>query len=882
MRDFRKNRAPSALVFLLALLGIGFPVLGDTETPALPEPAKKKVDFKQDIEPIFAQKCLACHGSAQQMSGLRLDRRKDALAGGYSGPVILPGKSAESRLIRLVAGLEEGLVMPMGGERLTSQEVGLLRAWIDQGAIWQGAIRQGAVLSQPADSPVKKKAQPKRHPHWAFNSPRRTPLPRVKNHAWVRNPIDPFVLARLEAEGIAPSPEADRRTLLRRVSLDLIGLPPTIEETEQFLANSSPEAYERVVDRLLASPHYGEKWARHWLDLARYADSDGYEKDLPRPYAWRWRHWVIDALNRNMPFDRFTLEQIAGDQLPNATREQKVATGFFRNTLTNREAGTNREEFRVEQVMERTEMLGTVWLGLTVGCTRCHDHKFDPLKQKEFYQFFAFFNTAKEEDIYAPLPGEMGPYLETKAEYDQKEKALLDENNVPALQAEWEKGLLRAAENPGADLKWDFAFTEIRVGIDRAEELLRTPVVQRSEIRRKKLARYFLRVYKIVVGDEKYELLKFKELSQKLGELDAAHPSLSQAQTLAVHPRPRKSHLLLRGDYQQPGIEVQPDTPAVLHEFSLGSEPPRVALARWLVSRQNPLTARVTVNRMWQEYFGKGIVETSEDFGTRGRPPTHPKLLDWLAVEFMERGWDLKRIHRLIVTSATYRQSSKSREDLRERDPGNDLLARQMRLRLSAELIRDVTLSASGLLNPRVGGKSIHPVLPPGVFNLGYGGRRWETSKGPDRYRRGLYIFFRRTTPYPQLMTFDAPDSLLACSRRQRSSTPLQALNLLNDSVFMEAARSLAVRVLSEKPGSVDDRLEYAFRLCLARPPSKTEKERLVRYYREQKKILTEDPEAVGKRFPIETIEGLDPEEAAAWVGLGRVLLNLDEFITRG
>ena len=870
----RKHRNSRVLVILccLAIFSILAILRAEEKERALPAAARERVDFERDIAPLFAAQCQSCHGVEQQLSGLRLDRRADAMTGGYSGPVILPGDSAGSRLIQLVAGLEKDLVMPMVGERLTAGQVGLLRAWIDQGADWP---------EQAASAKEQEEARPT-HDHWAFNAPVKSEFPKVSNPAWVRNPIDAFVLGRLEEEGIDSSPEAGGAALIRRLSLDLTGLPPTPAELADFLNDRRPDAYERLVDRLLASPHYGEKWARHWLDLAHYADSDGYEKDLPRPHAWRWRNWVIEALNGNMPFDQFTMEQVAGDLLPDATVEQRVATGFFRNTLTNREAGTSREEFRVEQVLNRTETLGTVWLGLTVGCARCHDHKYDPISQKDFYQLSAFFNSAQETNIDAPLGGEMGPYLQAKPVYDRRVRELLADHGVPELQVPWERGLLEAEEDPGANLELDNTLTEIKVNIDRAVELLRQNPSERREHRSHDLTRFFIRAYGQVVSKERYKELKFGELRGQWDELRAEFPALSQAQTMMRRPEARKSHVLNRGNYEQPGIEVQPHAPAVMPPLREGGEPARLRLARWLVSRENPLTARVTVNRIWQELFGQGLVKTSEDFGTRGDPPTHPRLLDWLAVEFMDGGWDIKKLQKLIVTSATYRQSSNTRRELQERDPNNQLLARQARLRLSAELVRDATLAASGLLSLRLGGKSVRPPLPAGVFELGYGGRRWEVTEGVDQYRRGLYLQFRRTTPYPQLVTFDAPDSLLACSRRERSTTPLQALNLLNDPVFVDAARALAVRVLREERGSLGEKIDYAYRLCLARSPRPSETDRLIEYFRQQQEALERESGLVKERFPLENMEGIDPAEAAAWVGVGRVLLNLEEFITRG
>ena len=537
----------------------------------LPAAAKLQVEFRRDIEPILKEKCQSCHGAEQQLSGLRLDSRSAALNGGNSGAVIKPGNSRESRLIHLVAGLNKELRMPMTGDPLTAEQIGLLRAWIDQGVLWP---EDSAKPPSPTGTSRSK--------HWSFVPPQRPKQPRVKNTAWVRNPIDSFVLARLEKEGIAPSAEADRETLIRRLSLDLVGLPPSPDQVAEFLADKRPDAYERLVDQFLASPHYGEKWARPWLDLARYADSDGYEEDRIRPHAWRWRHWVIEALNRNLPFDQFTIEQLAGDLLPDATLEQKVATGFHRNTLTNREGGVNREEFRVEQVIDRTATTGSVWLGLTLGCARCHDHKYDPISQKEFYQMAAFFNTAREVDLEAPLPAERGPFLQRQPEYERKRATLLEEFKVAQLQLEWEKKLRAALEHPGVDLGSDYQLNLVQVKTDTGEETLMLPPEKRTAKQKRILTDQFIRS-----GG-------FKELNTRLSALAEEYPALTEAPAIAENPRPPKSHVLIRGNFLTPGIEVQPDTPAVLPRLQSDSRPSRLALARWLVSRDNPLTARVS------------------------------------------------------------------------------------------------------------------------------------------------------------------------------------------------------------------------------------------------------------------------------------------------
>ncbi len=834
---------------------------------ALAAPAAS-VDFARQVEPIFRARCQVCHGPEVQQNGLRLDRRADALRGGYSGPVIVPGASAESKLIRLVSGADPKLIMPPVGPRLAAAEVAALRAWIDQGAVWP-------------ESGEAAEVRPKLSRHWSFQPVVRREPPAVRLKARVRNPIDAFVLARLDKEAIDPSPEADRITLFRRLSLDLVGLPPARAEMAEFLADTRPDAYERAVDRLLASPHYGEKWARHWLDLARYADSDGYESDLPRPHAWRYRQWVIEALNRDLPFDQFTIEQLAGDLLPNAAIEQKVAAGFHRNTLTNREGGVDTEQFRVEQVIDRTNTLGTVWLGLSVNCTQCHDHKYDPITQKEYYQLYAFFNTMQESDLDAPLPGEMGPYLAARPSWETRRRALLEEYPMAELQKEWEENLRYTAANPGQSAAWDRAWKFLGNGLSGFQGMILLEEALRTAKQREQLTDYLIQRFNEGFGKERAAAAKIDELRKKLKEVDATRPVVSQAQSVAEFGEPRRTRLLVRGDFRNPGMEVTPAVPAVLDALPKEPKPSRLTLARWVVDRNNPLTARVTVNRMWQELFGRGLVRTSEDFGAQGERPSHPELLDWLASEFMDRGWSMKQMHRLIVTSATYRQASRVRPELESRDPDNILIARQARLRLPAELVRDSALYAAGLLNTAIGGRSIRPPLPKGVAELGYaGGIRWEETKGPERYRRGLYIHFQRTVPYPALMNFDTPDAFLSCSRRQRTNTPLQALNLLNEPMFFEAAQGLALRVLKEAPAGFASRLGYAWELCVARRPEPREVGRMAALFEKQVDILRGEAKEAAALFP-HPVDGVEPVEAAAWAAAARVLLNLDEFLHR-
>jgi hypothetical protein len=785
--------------------------------------AAQTADYTRDVEPLLKARCYGCHGPAQQMKGLRLDNKENVLAAG-------------ALIIARVTGANDLAVMPPVGKRLEPGQVDLLKRFVEQ---------------SPKTSASRKQ-------HWSFEPVARPSMPQVQ--ASVLNPIDNFILARLEKEHIQPSPEADRRTLLRRVSLDLTGLPPTPQEIADFLADTRPDAYERQVDRLLASPHYGERWARPWLDRARYADSDGYEKDWLRPWAWRYRDWVIAAFNRDLPFDRFTTEQIAGDEIPGASLDQRIATGFNRNTLTNREGGVDNAQFRFENTVDRANTVGSVWLGLTVGCAQCHDHKYDPIRQKDYYSLFAYFDNIQETDIDAPLGGELGPYIEKHAEYSAKRDELLKSYNIPELQAAWEKDMLEAAANPGKRTDWDLAWDcllKLTEGGWDGERLIRTPPAQRTERERETLTDHFVKNYHFAVGQKRYKELKFPELDGKLAELKTRYPQLSQAMVVTDGGQAAKTHLRVRGDYKTLGPELEPSTPGFLPP-SKGTT--RLDLARWLVDPGNPLTSREAVNGVWQELFGAGLVRSPDDFGTRGEKPTHPELLDWLASRFMDDGWSVKRLVRLIVTSGTYRQSSHARPDLQTTDPLNTLLARQSRLRLPAELLRDSALAVSGLLDTDIGGRSVRPPQPAGVAELGYGkkdGSSWVASEGRERYRRGLYILFQRSTPYPLLINFDAPKTTVAACRRDRSNTPLQALNLLNDPVFLEAAQALATTV---KPGEFDT----LFQRALGRGPTGHELQRMNAFLARQRAIRERDPKSI------------EP-----WTAAASVVLNLDEFITR-
>jgi hypothetical protein len=786
---------------LLTLAAFPFIAVGSTSAD---QPTPPAVSFETDVRPILESRCIGCHNPVKRKGGLSLVDARGALAGGNSGKVIVPRDAAASKLIHLVSGKDAKLKMPAEGPPLSVEQVGKLTAWIEGGATW------------PKDVVLNSGASNSRH--WAYQPIADQPVPPVKNAAWARNGIDRFILARLEKEGIAPSPEADPVTLIRRVSLDLIGLPPTRREVDEFLRGwaSKPEiAYEALVDRLLASPHYGERWGRHWLDMARYADSDGYEKDTGRPWAWRYRDWVINALNRDLPFDQYTIEQLAGDLLPDATLEQKIATGFHRNTLTNKEGGVDQEEFRVAACVDRVSTTAKVWLGITMGCCQCHDHKYDPFTQREFYQFFAFFNSDNEVDIDAPLPGEVEAMREKRTAHLAK-RAELQKAHADYIQAH--------------------------------------PTATKTDPQLSKLAK-------------------------ALADQDKAAPAYSKAPTLQLG-QARLTHVMIRGDFLRQGVEVSPNTPAILPALKPAAKPTRLDLARWIVAPENPLTRRVLVNWVWQKYFGRGLVATLEDFGTQGQKPSHPELLDYLSAQLLEHKWSLKALHKFIVMSATYRQSSRARPELKERDSLNVLLARQNRLRLEAEIVRDSALAASGLLTRSVGGPSVRPPQPPGISELTYAGSaKWVESTGPNRYRRGIYIWFQRTSPYPMLMTFDSPDGVVCTIKRPASNTPLQALTLMNDIVFVECARELGRRA-AESKDTVAERIDSGFRDCLARPPTSGERARLMQQFNDLHASAKKDPMAaaklLGKGKPT-----VDPSEAAAWVALARTLLNLDEFITR-
>lgn len=790
--------------------------------PAAAEP----VDFNRDVRPILS-KCFSCHGpdGSKRATRMRLDQRDAALRPLASGnAAIVPGAPEKSELFLRVTATDEAERMPPRetGIRLTPEQIAVLRRWIVEGAVYAE--------------------------HWAFVKPARPALPPVHDRNWPRNGLDVFVLARMEQAGLRPNPEADRFTLLRRASLDLRGLPPTPAEVDAFAADSSPDAYEKAVERFLADPAFGERWARLWLDLARYADSAGYGSDPLRPNLWPWRDWVIDAFNRNLPYDRFTVEQIAGDLLPNATQEQRIATAFHRNTMTNTEGGTDDEEFRVAAVKDRVDTTAQVWMGLTLGCAKCHSHKYDPFSQTDYYRFFAIFNQTTDADRPDEAPTIPVP---TAAELEQQRR-------LDARLADLERQLTSPSPERVASLV-----------------LARTPL-------------WLTPALPLVV--EKARLIQ-------------ARPKPVQVPVMVELPpeQRRVTRLLKKGNFLDPGEVVQPGVPTSLHPLPPGAAADRLGLAHWLIAPDNPLTARVAVNRFWAQLFGTGLVETEEDFGTQGEMPSHPELLDWLAIEFVApsrffsdpegngraaRSWDVKALLRLLVTSATYRQASRVTPEKLAKDPRNRLLSRGPRHRLEAEMVRDQALALSSLLSRKIGGPSVYPYQPPGLWQAAFNGERtWATSVGIDRYRRGLYTFWRRTVPYPSMAAFDAPSREICAIRRAHTNTPLQAFVTLNDPVYVEAAQALARRIVREGGSSARERARYGLRLCLCRPPQEQQVQHLLKLFQSELEHYRKDAKAA-LALATEPLGPLPPDmdaaELAAWTVVANVLLNLDGVLTKG
>ena len=1004
--------------------------------------AGESSSFRADIRPILSDKCFACHGpdEAERQADLRLDVPDE------EAEAIVPGNPDDSELILRITSDDPEFVMPPpgSGKRLSEEEIGRITEWIADGAEYEV--------------------------HWAFSTPQRPEVPVVQNPAWVRNPIDAFVLRRLEERGLSPAAEADRVTWLRRLSLDLVGLPPAVTDVDLFLADETSVAYDRQIKRLLDSPHYGERWGRFWLDAARYADSDGYEKDKPRE-MWFYRDWVIGALNEDLPYDEFIVQQVAGDLLPDPSQAAVVATGFLRNSMVNEEGGADPEQFRMEAMYDRMDAIGKSVLGLTVQCGQCHTHKYDPLSQEEYYGMFAFLNGTHDaiipvytngeqetirnlhrrmEQIKAELKESMPDWQQQMNAWAESQRAtrqhwqVLEPDEVPfegqkfkvledgsilsqsfapitsspefVVQTDVE-GItgfrlellthpLLPRRGPGRSSRGTAAVSEMKVFVAPVDEpQSRTeiklvaasadvnPVTrpQPDYLRKKNqeedqrvvgaidmaidgkletawttdndpgrrnqsrkavfvpespvgftggtritfqpvmrhggwnnndnhnclLGRYRFslttegepvadplsnQVRRIVeleatqrTASEQSQLFDnwlttvaaWKESAAELERLWQRYPEGTTQLVLEERISPRVTNLLERGDFLNPVRPVDASVPEFLHHLEAGDEPARLRFARWLVDRRSPTTARAIVNRIWQSYFGMGIVETSDDLGSQGTPPSHPELLDWLAVELMDHDWSLKHVHELITQSATYRQSSHVSLESLEQDPYNRLLGRGPRFRVDAEIVRDITLSVSGLLNPAMGGPSVHPPAPRFLFDppASYGPKTWDVDGGADRYRRALYTFRFRSVPYPMLETFDAVPGNVSCVRRNRSNTPLQALTSLNEPLQMECSRALASLALLQGGVTDEERIVFVFRRCVSRPPDAAETLILKSLLAKQRQRITDHHlDAAKVAFGSDaqpSNEATDVHEQAAWTLLARVVLNLDETITK-
>jgi mono/diheme cytochrome c family protein len=1062
-----------------------------------------EVDFKRDIAPLFKSKCIECHGLEKQKAGIRFDRKDLAFQGGDSGEkTINPGKPEDSLLIKMITVGKEGKIMPPKGTKLNEKEISLLKSWIASGANWPD-----------------EKVETARHSHWAFNKPTRPSLPIVKNKSNINNAIDIFIQSKLESQGLEISAEAQKVALLRRLSLDLIGLPPTPEEMDHFLNDKSPAAYDTQLNRLLASPRFGEKWARHWLDLARYADSRGYGSDPLRLNAWPFRDWVINAFNRNLSYDQFTIDQLAGDLLPNPTDDQLLATSFHRNTMTNTEGGTDDEEFRVAAVKDRADTTSQVWMGLTLGCAKCHSHKYDPISQREYYSFYGILNQTADSDKGDEFPTKMIPTLFQRAEVEVIQSRIADlkkrisEVNITAEETQWrnsfnltDQGTIATLKQTTADgvseaniqsktsitgfkisgLKGNtlpptaklalsngpdpfknqspkgkfvrielpgnakmLSLAEVQVFSNGTNIALKGTATQSStdydgpaklaidgntngdyntakstthtktennpwwEVQLSQVApidkvviwnrtdggvgvrisgyrvfildesrnpvwkidqppvpnpstelkpagqaelmiadrfdlssqsiftlekpapagTFFFKLadakgQKLNLGDFKIETLTDASLTRRLAlpkeirpllnsltknpdeqkklsdyfrgiapslaplqaelaKLEKVQPKLTAVPILQEldNTKKRKTTILVKGNFLTPGTPVTPGVPAAFHPLKTNGEPNRLDLAKWIVDPENPLTARVETNRLWSLVFGRGIVESEEDFGTQGSLPTHPELLDFLALEFMDSGWDIKAMLKLIMTSATYKQSAASTPIMIQKDPRNLLLGRSPRHRLDAEILRDQALMIGGLLSPKIYGPSVYPPQPANLWQAAFNGERnWATSMGEDKYRRGLYTFWRRTVPYPSMQTFDAPSREFCTVRRINTCTPLQAFVTLNDPVFVEAAQGMARKVLNEGGTTFDDKINFAWKLAQGSIPSAKQSESLAKLYIDSLAQFKADlPSA---KLLAEMPLGAAPanmkiEELAAWTTICNVLLNLDGILTR-
>jgi len=835
--------------------------------------AVDKVSFAKDVAPILAQKCMQCHGIAEPMANLNLRTRDGALKGGHHGPAIVPGDAATSHLYKRLIG-EETPQMPQGGQ-LNEREIGLVKAWIDSGAEWDASIQ----LTSPAEaaaSTVKKFTDAQRK-YWAFQRVSKPVQPDVKNKTWVRTPIDAFILARLEQKNLKPNPPADKITLIRRAYFDLIGLPPTPEEVQAFLEDKSPQAFEKVVDELLASSHYGERWGRHWLDLARYADTQGFKADETRPNVWRYRDYVIQAFNEDKPYDRFMKEQIAGDEFQPDNPAAKIATGFDR--LWPDESNlANPILMRQEILNDITDTVGAVFMGMTYGCSRCHDHKFDPILQKDYYRLQAFFAGTTNSDHASLLSGEQAAsYQQQYAAWDERTHDI--RARMSAILEE-----VRTAKTREA----------IGMFPKEAQDAVFTPPEKRSAMQWQMYYRSAQRLpgdgqlAKMLKGEsrEKYDALK-KELAQ-YDSNKPADPPVAEIMVDQGKEAP-PTHILSKGVWDAPLDEVQPGfltildpSPAkVVAPEGLNSTGRRMALANWLADPNNPLTTRVMANRIWHYHFGEGIVGTPSDFGIMGERPSNPQLLDWLTATFVENGWSIKKMHRLIMLSNAYQQSSAYQADAAKVDPNDKLLWRFARRRLEGEIIRDSMLFTGGALNMQMGGPGIFPPLPVGVSRPGSRYLSWKTEQDPaEANRRSVYVFVKRNLRYPMFETFDFPDTHEPCARRYATVTPTQPLALMNDELVMEWSRDLASRVLNDSGLSSEQQIERAFRIVYSRAPKAEESKAILDFLNQQSGLLAarlakDDKVPLPDKIP----GGMDRARAAAFVGVCHTLLNSNEFI---
>ncbi len=882
-----------------------------------------QVEFNRDIRPILNKNCLACHGGVKQSGGFSLLFPDEALAPNQSGhPAIVPGSPEESEMIRRITHEDPQYRMPLEAEPLKQEEIDLIKKWIRQGAKWED--------------------------HWAYIKPEPIAPPSTSSD-WSRNPIDQFVLAKINASDLQPAVEADKATLLRRVYLDLIGIPPSPEELDEFLADADPDAYEKVVEKLLASPHYGERWAAMWMDLARYADTKGYERDAERK-IWKYRDWLIGALNEDMPYDTFLIKQLAGDLLPKPTDLDYIATAFHRNTMTNDEGGTDNEEFRVAALIDRVNTTWSVLQGTTMECVQCHSHPYDPVRHEDFFKSYAFFNNTADEDVWSESPKmvfftqeedqrhleDIKNWVTSQSEERDTEKVNYYSHLVRLTEPKIhphsfdivQNGVLTDGpnylnmENNGLAVLKDVTLNgedqlfvrfrtnkssgSVEIRMDQAEgERLGTWQINAIEEKKGfqtisipikpssgKRDLYFIfedpgaeglvcavewiLFYESLPGNNQPE---YAEIENKFITLLNKQEDITTIPVMVERPEAyqRKTRLFEKGNWLVHGEEIEPGVPDDWNPMPEDAPKNRLGMAQWLVSKDNPLTARVMVNRIWAQFFGIGIVETLEDFGTMGFAPSHPELLDWLAIQFQDdHGWSMKRLMKQIVTSATYRQSSKVSKELLEMDPDNRLLARGPRVRLNAEQIRDQALKVSGLLSRKMFGPSVMPYQPEGLWQVVYNGSDWETSPGEDQYRRALYTYWRRTNPYPSLMSFDSPSREFCLARRIDTNTPIQALVTLNDPAYVEAAMGLATRMLEENTPEVEKQISKGYQIAMAKEivdPAKLQE--LIKLHAAAMRHFQDDPSAA------EALVGKEDIQLASLTVVANAIMNLDEFITK-